>query len=50
MKKIKTYTWDTAKFLRDEKDILLYLETMFEDGTPEEIAEAIGTRWLERAK
>ena len=43
MAKIKTYKWDTAKFLRDEEDIRLYLETMFEDGTPEEIAEAMGT-------
>ena len=42
MGKIKLYKWDTAEFLRNEEDIRLYLETVFEDGTAEEISEALG--------
>jgi len=42
MKKTKITKWDAIDYLKTEEDIQLFLETMFEDGTPEEITEAIG--------
>ena len=42
MSKIKLHDWDTSKFLKDNEDIKYYLKAVFEDGTAEEIAEALG--------
>ena len=42
MSKIKLHDWDASRFLQDKEDIKYYLKTVFEDGTSEEIAEALG--------
>jgi len=42
MGKTKTKDWNASLFLNDEDDIKYYLEAVFEDGTAEEIAEALG--------
>jgi len=42
MGKIKLNDWDTSRFLKDEEDVQYYLESVFKDGTAEEIAEALG--------
>jgi probable addiction module antidote protein len=42
MGKIKLHDWDASKFLKSEEDIKYYLEAVFKDGAPEEIAEALG--------
>jgi probable addiction module antidote protein len=43
--KTKTYKWDASKYLKDEKDITVYLNLVFEeDGDdPEFIAKAFRT-------
>ncbi len=35
-------TFEVSNYLRDEEDMALYLNSMFEDGTPAEIAGALG--------
>ncbi len=35
-------TFDAADFLEDEQDIRAFLETVLEDGSPEEVVEALG--------
>lgn len=40
--KTKTRPFDPAEFLRSEDDIVEYLNTWLEDGTPGEIARAMG--------
>ena len=47
-RKVKTTPWDTADYLKTEKDIAYYLEAVFEDGDPELITHALGT--VARAK
>ncbi|MDR1453433.1 MAG: putative addiction module antidote protein [Candidatus Margulisbacteria bacterium] len=42
MAKITLHDWDASKYLKSEEDIKYYLEAVFNDGTAEEIAEAIG--------
>jgi probable addiction module antidote protein len=42
MNKTKLHDWDASKFLKDKEDIKYYLKAVFEDGTSEEIAEALG--------
>ena len=44
MAKLKTYKWDSAKYLKDEKDIAAYLNVVFEDygDDPAFIAKAFG--------
>ena len=40
--KLKTTRWDTADYLKTDKDIAYYLEAVFEDGDPALIAHALG--------
>jgi probable addiction module antidote protein len=40
--KIKTIPWDSAAYLKTDKDIANYLEAVFEDGDPALIAHALG--------
>jgi len=47
-KTLKTIPWDSADYLKTDKDIAYYLEAVFEDGDPELIAHALGT--VARAK
>lgn len=42
MGKLKTTRWDPAKHLKTDKDIVFYLEAVFEDGDPALIAAALG--------
>jgi probable addiction module antidote protein len=42
MGKIKTIPWDSAAYLKTERDIALYLEAVFEDGDPALVAAALG--------
>lgn len=39
---LKTRPFDPAEFLRSEDDIVEYLNAWLEDGTPQEIAHALG--------
>mgnify|MGYP002777362982 CR=1 FL=1 len=39
---VKTSPFDPADFLSSEDDIIAYLKVWMEDGTPQEIARAIG--------
>lgn len=39
---VKTSPFDPADFLSSEDDIVAYLNTWMEDGTPQEIARALG--------
>ena len=48
MGKIKTIPWDSAAYLRTERDIANYLEAVFEDGDPALVAAALGD--IARAK
>ncbi|MCC6946445.1 MAG: putative addiction module antidote protein [Bradyrhizobiaceae bacterium] len=41
-RKLKTTPWDSADYLKTDKDIAYYLEAVFEDGDPELIAHALG--------
>jgi len=47
-KKIKTLPWDTADYLKTDRDIAYYLEAVFEDGDPALVAAALGD--IARAK
>jgi len=40
--KVKTIPWDSAAYLKSDKDIAAYLEAVFEDGDPELVAAALG--------
>jgi probable addiction module antidote protein len=40
--KIKTTPWDSASYLKTEKDISEYLEAVFEEGDPALVAHALG--------
>jgi probable addiction module antidote protein len=40
--KIKTIPWDSAAYLKTDKDIAHYLEAVFEDGDPSLVAAALG--------
>lgn len=40
---LETRIWDVTEHLDTDERIALFLEAMFEDGTPAEIAAAIGT-------
>jgi probable addiction module antidote protein len=42
MGRTKTIPWDSAKYLKTDKDIANYLEAVFEDGDPELITHALG--------
>jgi probable addiction module antidote protein len=46
--KTKTIPWDSAQYLKTEKDIAYYLEAVFEDGDPALVAAALGD--IARAK
>lgn len=46
--KMKTIPWDSAAYLKTDKDIANYLEAVFEDGDPALIAHALGV--MARAK
>ena len=39
---VKTRPFDPAEYLRSEEDIVEYLNVWLEDGTPKEIARALG--------
>lgn len=39
---LKTMKFDPAEFLKSEDDVVEYLNTWLEDGTPQEIARALG--------
>lgn len=39
---IKTTPFDPTDYLSSEEDVIAYLATWFEDGTPQEIARALG--------
>ena len=39
---VKTRTFDPAEFLTSEDDVVRYLNVWMEDGTPQEIARALG--------
>lgn len=39
---IKTTAFDPADYLTSEEDVIAYLNTWFEDGSPKEIARALG--------
>ena len=39
---MKTIPFDPADYLKTEEDVIAYLNTWFEDGTPKEIARALG--------
>ncbi len=41
-RKLKTIPWDSAAYLKTERDISDYLEAVFEDGDPALIAHALG--------
>ncbi len=41
-KKIKTYKWDPARYLKTDKDRAAYLEVALEDGDPGVIAAVLG--------
>ncbi|WP_407527421.1 addiction module antidote protein [Methylobacterium oryzisoli] len=38
----ETREWDPVRYLRDDEDVLAYLDAAFEDGDPALIAAAIG--------
>ena len=40
---IETKIWDPAEILRTPEDVVAYLDTYLEDGTAEEIREALKT-------
>jgi probable addiction module antidote protein len=40
--KVRTRKWDTARYLKTERDVVGYLEAAFEDGHPLVIAAALG--------
>ena len=40
--RLKTIPWDSAAYLKTEKDIADYLEAVFEDGDPAFVAHALG--------
>jgi hypothetical protein len=40
--RIKTIPWDSATYLKTNKDIAQYLEAVFEDGDPALVAAALG--------
>ena len=40
--KIKTIPWDSAAYLKTDRDIAHYLEAVFEDGDPAVVAAALG--------
>jgi probable addiction module antidote protein len=40
--RIKTIPWDSASYLKTNKDIAHYLEAVFEDGDPALVAAALG--------
>jgi len=44
----KTIPWDSAAYLKSDKDIAHYLEAVFEDGDPTLVAAALGD--IARAK
>jgi probable addiction module antidote protein len=46
--KTKTISWDSAAYLKTDKDIANYLEAVFEDGDPALITHALGV--VARAK
>jgi len=46
--KIKTVPWDSAAYLKSDKDIAQYLEAVFEDGDPTLVTAALGD--IARAK
>lgn len=46
--KIKTTRWDSATYLKSDRDIANYLEAVLEDGDPALIAHALGV--IARAK
>jgi len=46
--KTKTIPWDSAEYLKTDKDIANYLEAVFEDGDPALISHALGV--IARAK
>ena len=48
MAKLKTRPYDTAEYLKTERDISNYLEAVFEDGDPALVAHALGV--VARAK
>jgi probable addiction module antidote protein len=48
MGKTKTIPWDSAAYLKTDKDIVNYLEAVFEDGDPALISHALGV--IARAK
>ena len=48
MGKTKTLPWDSAELLKTDKDIVNYLEAVFEDGDPSLIAHSLGV--IARAK
>jgi len=39
---LKTTKWDAAEYLDNDESIAFFLEAVFEDGTPAEIASALG--------
>jgi probable addiction module antidote protein len=46
--KTKTIPWDSAEYLKTDRDIAYYLEAVFEDGDPALITHALGV--IARAK
>jgi probable addiction module antidote protein len=46
--KVKISKWDTAEELKTEEEMAAYLQIVMEEGTPEEIALAVGN--VARAK
>jgi probable addiction module antidote protein len=40
--KIKTIPWDSASYLKTDRDVAHYLEAVFEDGDPALVAAALG--------
>lgn len=40
--KTKTIPWDSAAYLKTDRDIAYYLEAVFEDGDPALVAAALG--------
>jgi len=41
-KKLKTYDWDPARYLRNDADIAAYLNAAFEEGDPAIVAAVLG--------
>ncbi len=41
-KKLKTYPWDPARYLKTEEDIAAYLNAAFEENDPAIVAEVLG--------